>query len=151
MDVILLEKVRNLGDLGDKVSVKAGYGFNYLIPEKMAVSANKENLAKFEQQRAQLEKNAQDVLLHAQKRAEKLNALQLKITAIASEEGKLYGSVGSRDIVQAVIDAGGELEKKEILLPNGPLHELGDFTVDLQLHSDVGASVKVTIVAEEKA
>lgn len=149
MEVILLEKVRNLGDLGEKVSVKPGYGFNYLIPQKMAVPANKGNIAEFERRRAELEQKANDVLVHAQQRAEKLNALTVTITAMASDEGKLYGSVGARDICDAVIAAGQELEKKEVLLPEGPIHEVGESNIGLQLHTDVTVSVKVVVVAAE--
>ena len=146
MNVILLEKVQNLGNLGDSVTVKAGYGRNYLIPYGKAVAANEENLAKFEARRAELEKKADETLQKAQQRADKLNALAITISAMASDEGKLYGSVASIDIARAVTEAGESVEKSEILMPEGPIHELGEFPIKIQLHSDVVATVTVTVI-----
>ncbi len=146
MQVILLEQVRNLGSLGDTVRVKAGYGRNYLIPQGKAASATKDNLAKFESRRAELEKRAVDRLGGAEQRAVKLNELSLEISALASEEGKLYGSVGVNEITDAIKKAGFEIDKREVSMPEGAIHELGDFTITLQLHSDVTATVSVKVI-----
>lgn len=146
MDVILLEKVRNLGDLGETVKVKSGYGRNFLLPYGKAVPATKENIAKFEAQHIELEKKAKQELQQATERAEKLHALQLTIPAMASEEGKLYGSVSVLEIAKAIQEAGHEIEKKEIIMPEGPIHEIGEYEINLQLHSDVTTQIKIEIV-----
>lgn len=148
MEVILLEKVANLGKLGDKVNVKPGYGRNYLMPQGKAVTATEANLAAFETRRAELEKAAAAVHAAAQARADKLEGISVEITRIAGEEGKLFGSVGTTDIAEAICAAGVEVEKSEVRLPNGALREVGEFEVDVQLDSEVTASVKVNIVAE---
>jgi len=145
MQVILLEKIRNLGDLGAQVNVKSGYGRNYLFPQGKAVPANSQNIEKFEQQRAELEQKAQEILQDAQARAEKLSAMILKIDVMASDEGKLYGSVGVSEIVKAVKDAGEVVEKREVIMPEGPIHALGEFDIDIQVHSDVTAPMKVVV------
>jgi large subunit ribosomal protein L9 len=148
MDVILLERVRNLGNLGDEVSVKNGYGRNFLIPQGKAVRATAANREVFESRRAELEAQAAAQLKAAQDRAAGLAELALTIAARASDEGKLFGSVGSREIADAVTEAGQEVSKDEVLLPVGPLRSIGEFTVDLQLHSDVTASVTVNVIPE---
>jgi large subunit ribosomal protein L9 len=148
MDVILLERVRNLGNLGDEVSVKNGYGRNFLIPQGKAVRATAANREVFESRRAELEAQAASQLKAAQDRAAGLAQLSVTIAARASDEGKLFGSVGSREIADAVTEAGQEVSKDEVLLPVGPLRSIGEFTVDLQLHSDVTASVTVNVIPE---
>ena len=147
MEVILLENIRKLGNLGDTVSVKPGYGRNYLIPQKKAVSASKANIAKFEERRAELETKAKEKLQAAQDRADKLKGLKLTVSAMASEEGKLYGSVGTAEIVNAIAEAGHQIEKKEVVLSEGAIHELGDYEIGLQLHSDLNVVIYVEVVA----
>ena len=148
MDVILLERVRNLGNLGDEVSVKNGYGRNFLIPQGKAVRATAANREVFESRRAELEAQAAAQLKAPQDRAAGLAELAVTIAARASDEGKLFGSVGSREIADAVTEAGQEVSKDEVLLPVGPLRSIGEFTVDFQLHSDVTASVTVNVIPE---
>lgn len=149
MDVILLKKVDNLGNLGDKVSVKAGYGRNYLIPSGRAVPATDENLKAFEARRAQLEKEAADLLAVATKRKEQLDELQVTITCKAGDEGRLFGSVGTADIADAATAAGVDLTKQEVRLPSGPFRVAGEYDVALHLHADVDATLKLVIVPEE--
>lgn len=150
MEVILLDKVTGLGELGDKVSVKAGYGRNYLIPSGKAVPATKENLVEFEQRRAELEKQAAEKLATAESRKTAVENLgSVTISHKAGEEGKLFGSVGTTDIARACSDAGVEVEKSEIRLPEGPMRSTGEFDIVLHLHPDVNANLKVIIVAEE--
>ncbi|MDO8863521.1 50S ribosomal protein L9 [Haliea sp. E1-2-M8] len=149
MEVILLENIGNLGSLGDKVDVKAGYGRNFLIPQGKAVPATKDAVAQFETRRAELEAAAAETLAAAEKRAEALNALApISIGANAGEEGKLFGSVGTRDIAEALAAAGCEVDKSEVRLPEGPLRELGEFEVDIQVHGDVTAMVVISVIAE---
>jgi large subunit ribosomal protein L9 len=149
MEVILLENIGNLGGLGDKVDVKAGYGRNFLIPQGKAVPATRDNIAEFETRRAELEAAAAATLAAAEKRAEALNALQpISIGANAGEEGKLFGSVGTRDIAEALTAAGCEVDKSEVRLPAGPLRELGEFEVDIQVHGDVTAHVVIAVIPE---
>jgi large subunit ribosomal protein L9 len=150
MEVILLEKVHKLGALGDKVNVKPGFGRNYLIPSGKAVSATKDNIAKFDARRAELEKQQQEAVAEATARAEKLNALSVSIARKAGEEGKLFGSVGTVDIAEAATAAGVELAKHEIRLPEGPIRSIGEIELDVQLHADVAATIKVNVVAEEE-
>lgn len=147
MQVILLEKIRNLGNLGDKVKVKAGFGRNFLLPQKKAVPATAENVSRFEARRAELENNAATSLQAAQARADALSALTLEIKAKASEEGKLFGSVGAKDIVDAIADKGQEVVKSEVQLPNGLIRQTGEYEIMLQLYSDVMATVKLKVVA----
>ena len=148
MNVILLEKVHNLGSLGDTVSVKAGYGRNYLIPKGMAVSATADNVAKFEARRAELEKVAGEKLIAAQTRAESLANVIVTIAHKAGDEGKLFGSVGTADIAEAITAAGVKVEKREVRLPEGHLRQTGEYDIDVELHSDVVATVRVNVVAE---
>ncbi|MDI9819441.1 MULTISPECIES: 50S ribosomal protein L9 [unclassified Legionella] len=147
MEVILLEKIRNLGNLGDKVNVKAGYGRNFLIPQSKAVFATDENIKRFEERRAELEKKAQQTLTQAEQRAAKLNDTTVAISAMASEEGKLYGSVGPNEIRDALKAKSIEVSKREIVMPEGPIHSVGDYAVEIHVHTDVIATLQVQIVA----
>jgi large subunit ribosomal protein L9 len=148
MEVILLENVGNLGSLGDKVDVKSGYGRNFLIPQGKAVPATEDNVAKFEARRAELEAAAQAALVAAEQRAAAIEALaSVSIEATAGEEGKLFGSVGTRDISEAITAAGVEIDKSEVRLPEGVIRELGEDEVMLQLHGNVAASIAVAVVA----
>ena len=148
MEVILLETIAKLGELGDKVAVKSGYGRNFLIPQKKAVPATAENLQLFEARRTELEKMAGEKLIDAQSRAEAINALSINVQAKAGEEGKLFGSVTVRDISEAAEAKGVILEKSEIRLPDGPIRELGDFEIDVHLHPEVDAILKLVVVPE---
>ncbi|WP_404368639.1 50S ribosomal protein L9 [Marinobacter sp.] len=148
MEVILLEKVANLGSLGDKVKVKSGYGRNFLMPYGKAVPATESNVKAFEERRAELEKAAADKQAQAQARAEALNGASVTISSKAGDEGKLFGSIGPRDIADAVSATGTEIDKSEVRLPEGPLRMTGEYDIQLQLHSDVTAEIKVTVVAE---
>jgi len=148
MNVILLEKVGKLGSLGDTVTVKSGYGRNFLIPFGKAVPANDANVAEFETRRAELEKAAAEKMAEAEARAAKLNDLAVTIVSKAGDEGKLFGSIGTRDIADAVSAAGVEVAKSEVKLPEGSLRTVGDFEIAVQLHSDVTAIVKLAVVAE---
>ena len=146
MQVILLEKVRNLGSLGDKVTVKAGYGRNFLIPQKKAVFATELNIETFEERRAELEKKAAQSLAQAEQRAAKLNDVTLVIKAQASDEGKLYGSVGVTEIQDALLAKSHEVSKREIIMPDGVFQNIGAYPVEIQVHSDVVAVVQVEVV-----
>lgn len=149
MEVILLDKIGNLGSLGDKVNVKAGYGRNFLIPQGKAVPATRDNITHFEARRAELEAAAAAAVAAAEQRAEALNNLgPVSIGANAGDEGKLFGSVGTRDIADALAAAGCEIDKSEVRLPEGPLRELGEFEVDIHLHADVTATVVIAVVPE---
>jgi large subunit ribosomal protein L9 len=148
MDIILLEKVRNLGNLGDKVKVRAGYGRNYLIPNGKAVIANEKNKAQFEARRAELEMHQADELAKAKARGEKMAGATVQIVAKAGEEGKLFGSIGTADIAEAMTRAGFPLERSEIHLPTGPLKHIGDFEIPVSLHSEVNFKIIVSVVAE---
>ena len=150
MELILLQKVRNLGDLGDKVSVKPGYGRNFLIPQGKAVRVNAANLAAFEQRRAEYEAKAKNMLSEAEARKAKLAEVSVTIEAHASPEGKLYGSVGPRDIAEALQAVGHDIHKGEVILGEGPLRHVGEFEVAIHLHADVQTSVKVVVVGEKK-
>ena len=147
MEVILLEKVENLGGLGDMVNVKPGYGRNFLIPSGKAVTATKDNIAEFESRRAELEKQANALLTKAEQRKGQLEALEgVTVARKAGDEGRLFGSVGASDIVEAVTAAGVELAKREVRLPDGPFHTTGEFEVKLHLHTDVDAVLNLHIV-----
>jgi large subunit ribosomal protein L9 len=148
MDLILLQKVQNLGDLGDLVKVKAGYGRNYLVPQGKAVPATKENLAAFEARRAEFEAAAQDRLGKAQARAAGLVDVVVELTANASEEGNLYGSIGPREIAIAVSELGHEINKSEVIMGEGPIRTVGEFDVNIHLHADVETQVKVIVIPE---
>ncbi len=148
MDLILLQKVTNLGNLGDKVKVKPGYGRNFLVPQGKAVPATATNIAEFQQRRADYEKKASELLGGAEGRRAKLEGQAVTIAANASTEGKLYGSVGPRDIAEAFTAAGFELNKSEVVMGEGPLRRTGEFDVLVHLHADIETTVKVTIVPE---
>jgi large subunit ribosomal protein L9 len=149
VEVILLEKVRNLGSLGDRVKVKSGYGRNFLIPEGKAVFATEVNVAKFEVRRAELEKAEAATLKAATERQKTLNDLGvIVIKAKAGEEGKLFGSIGTRDIAAAITNAGVEIDKSEIHLPNGVLRNTGEYEIEVELHSDLDTLVKINIMSE---
>jgi len=148
MEVILLEKVGKLGNLGDKVAVKSGYGRNYLIPYGKAVSATEQNLADFEARRAELEKAAAEAKASAEARAQGLEGKEIVITAKAGEEGKLFGSVGTKDIADAISAAGNEVEKREVRMPEGAIRHVGAFDISVQLHSDIVVTVKIIIQSE---
>ena len=149
MDVILLEKIGKLGDLGDKVTVKPGYGRNYLIPQGKAVPATRENVEKFEARRAELEAAASEALAAAEVRAGRIQELGIiTIPANAGEEGKLFGSIGTRDIEDAVTKAGVEINKAEVRMPEGAIRELGEYQIELHLHSDVDVMIEVHVVPE---
>lgn len=148
MEVILLEKITNLGNLGDKVNVKSGFGRNFLIPKGKALPANETNVKMFEERRAELEKQAQDLLSDAQARQEKINNMSVTINSKAGTEGKLFGSVGITDIAEALTEAGANVEKKEVRLPTGPFRAIGEYEVDIQLHTDVFAKVTVKVEPE---
>jgi len=149
MQVILLESIRNLGELGDNVSVANGYGRNFLLPKGKAVPATKDNVEKFEARRAELEAKAADILAAAQARATQIAELSVSIEAHSGEEGKLFGSVGTKDIADAVSSAGVAVEKHEVRLPDGALRNTGEFEIAIHLHADVNAALKLTVVAQE--
>ncbi|MGR9074001.1 MAG: 50S ribosomal protein L9 [Gammaproteobacteria bacterium] len=148
MEVILLEKIANLGKLGDKVSIKAGYGRNYLIPKGKAVAATAEKIAEFEQRRAELEKADAENLAAAQTRAEAISKLEIVIAQKAGDEGKLFGSVGTHDIATAITAAGVKVSRNEVRLPEGTIRNIGEFNIDISLHSDVVVTLPVKVVAE---
>ncbi|HIL77781.1 MAG: 50S ribosomal protein L9 [Methyloprofundus sp.] len=148
MEVILLEKVVNLGNLGDKVNVKSGFARNFLVPHKKAVMATKEKIAEFELRRAELERAAAEKLTAAEKRADALSKVEVVITHKAGEEGKLFGSVGTQDIADVVTAAGAALDKSEVRLPDGIIRHIGGYDIDVNLHADVTVTIKVQVVAE---
>lgn len=149
MNVILLEKVQNLGKLGDRISVKSGYARNYLLPKGKAVLATPQNVAIFEQRRAELEKTEAEILAKAQARREAVNGKTITISVKAGEEGKLFGSVGTADIVETAAGIGVELARHEIRLPSGPFRHIGAYEVEIHLHPDVDARITVNVAAEE--
>ena len=149
MNVILLEKVNNLGTLGDQVSVKSGYARNFLIPQGKAKAATKENIAEFEARRAELEKAAAAQLAVAQGVYENLNGQVITIESVAGDEGKLFGSVGTQDIADALKAAGFEVERRDVRMPEGSLRFVGTFEIDVQLHTDFVASITVEVKAAE--
>lgn len=149
MDVILLEKVANLGNLGDRVEVRSGYARNYLLPKGKATLATPGNVAKFEARRAELEKVARESLTGAEGRKVRFEGFKLTLTAKAGSEGKLFGSIGTADIAEAATAAGQPLARSEVRLPDGPLRTVGDHVVLAHLHTDINIELPVTIVAEE--
>ena len=148
MEVILLEKIENLGAMGDRVSVKPGYGRNFLIPQGKAAPATAENIAEFEARRAELEKSATESLAAAAARRDQLDGMTVTLKANAGEEGKLFGSVGTADISHALNEAGVAVEKHEVRLPMGAYRQTGEYDVLLHLHTDVNVTVKLVIEAE---
>ena len=149
MDVILLTKVANLGNIGDRVKVKSGYGRNFLLPKGKATLATPDNVKKFEARRAELEKIAGDQFKDAERRAAALKDFKLEITAKAGTEGKLFGSIGTADIAEACTNAGHKLARAEVRLPNGPLRTVGEHAIVLHLHTDIDVQLPVVITAEE--
>lgn len=147
MEIILLEKVTNLGNLGDKVNVKGGYARNFLLPQGKATMATAENVAAFEARRAELEKQAAEKKANAEARAAELNELEITITATAGDEGKLFGSIGTHDIADALTASGIEVAKSEVRLPNGTIRHIGEYDVAVHLHTDVQTTVRVVVVA----
>jgi large subunit ribosomal protein L9 len=148
MQVILLDKVGRLGNVGTQVNVKPGFARNFLIPFGKAVPATAKNIAEFDARRAELEATAAAKLDEAQKRAEILAAVSITIPANAGDEGKLFGSIGTRDVADALTKAGHAVTKAEVRMPEGPIREIGEFQIDIQLHSDVMQAVKVIVIAE---
>lgn len=148
MNVILLEKINRLGVLGDTVSVKAGFGRNYLIPQGKALPATEANIAMFEERRAELEKNAADALAAATARGEELNGKEVVIVRKAGDEGRMFGSVNNQDVADALTAAGHQVEKREVRMPEGAIRELGEYDIELHLHTDVNVNVKVMVEAE---
>lgn len=149
MEVILLEKIGRLGNIGDLANVKSGYGRNYLIPQGKALFATKANLEEFETRRADLEAAAANKMEKAQMRADKLAEIaSVTIAANAGDEGKLFGSVGTREIEEAVNGAGGDISKSEINMPEGAIRNVGEFSVEIQLHTDVTHAITVVVEAE---
>jgi large subunit ribosomal protein L9 len=149
MDVILLEKVENLGNIGDRVKVRSGYGRNFLVPRGKATLATSSNIAIFEARRAELEKKEAEDLLAATQRAASAAKLTLRLSAKAGTEGKLFGSLGTADIAEACTAAGVTVRRSEVRLPNGPIRTLGEHSIELHLHSDVNATIRITVVAED--
>lgn len=151
MEIILLEKVANLGNIGDRVHVKPGYGRNFLLPKGKASLATAANIAVFEARRVELERRQTEELAAARERMTQLEALTLRVAAKAGAEGKLFGSLGTMDIVEACAGAGVTVERKQVRLPNGPIRTVGEHVVDLHLHTDVDVSIRLMVVAEESA
>ena len=149
MEVILLQKVENLGNLGDKVKVRAGYGRNFLIPQGKAKPATATNVAEFEKRRAELEKQAADMFAAALERKAGLDGKSVTINSKAGQEGKLFGSVGTVDIAEALTSAGLKVERKEVRMPQGPIRMAGEHKVEIHLHTDVNVEVTIAVVAEE--
>jgi large subunit ribosomal protein L9 len=149
MNVILLDNVENLGNVGDLVKVKAGYGRNFLLPQGKAALATPENMKAIESRRAELEQHANEELANAKKRAEVINGMELVITANAGSEDKLFGSVGPVDITEALAAVQVEVQRSEVRMPDGPIHELGDFQIGVHLHPEVNAEVSVKVIAGE--
>ena len=148
MQIILLEKVANLGELGEQVTVKPGYARNFLFPQNKAVPATKANVEQFEARRAELEKAAAEKLASANSRKEKIEGIELSVAVRAGDEGKLFGSLGNRDIAELATEASVELSKSEVRLPEGPIRSVGEFDVAIHLHAEVNAVLKLHVVAE---
>ena len=148
MEIILLEKIENLGAMGDKVTVKPGFARNYLVPKGKAKPATAENIAEFEERRAELEKVAGEALAAAELRRDQLDGKTVSIVAKAGEEGKLFGSIGTADIADIVKADGVEIERNEVRLPDGAFRQVGEYDVLIHLHTDVNVTIKLTITAE---
>ena len=149
MELILLQKVKNLGNLGDKVRVKPGYGRNYLVPQGKATAATEANTAEFEKRRAEYEAKANSIMSAAETRKASLDGVSVTVKANASPEGKLFGSVGPRDIAEAFSAAGHPLEKSEVVMGEGPIRHTGEFEIHVHLHADVHTTVKVVVAADD--
>tara|TARA_R110000751_G_scaffold71416_1_gene144579 strand:+ start:1505 stop:1951 length:447 start_codon:yes stop_codon:yes gene_type:complete len=148
MEVILLDNIGKLGGLGDKVTVKPGYGRNYLVPYGLAVPATKDNIEAFEAQRAELEAQAAERKAEAEVRAEQLNDIELSLVSKAGDEGKLFGSIGPRDLADAISSAGIDVAKSEVRMPTGPIRQTGEYDIAIHLHAEVNTTVRVVVVAE---
>lgn len=148
MEVILLDNIGKLGGLGDKVTVKPGYGRNYLVPYGLAVPATKDNVEAFDAQRAELEAQAAERKAEAEARAAQLSEIELSLVSKAGDEGKLFGSIGPRDLAEAIASAGIDIAKSEVRMPEGPIRQTGEYDIALQLHAEVSATVRVVVVAE---
>ncbi|EHA14654.1 MULTISPECIES: 50S ribosomal protein L9 [Halomonadaceae] len=148
MEVILLDNIGKLGGLGDKVTVKPGYGRNYLVPYGLAVPATKDNIEAFEAQRAELEAQAAERKAEAEVRAEQLNDIELSLVSKAGDEGKLFGSIGPRDLADAISSAGIDIAKSEVRMPTGPIRQTGEYDIAIHLHAEVNTTVRVVVVAE---
>ena len=151
MEVILFEKIDRLGGIGDLVNVKAGFARNYLLPQGKAKVATEANKAEIESRRAEFEKMAAEALAAAEQRREQIEALSINITAKSGTEGKLFGSIGNIDIAAAITEAGVEVEKRDVRLPEGPIRQAGEYEITLHLHTDVDATAKITIIGQEEA
>ena len=149
MNVILLDNVENLGNVGDLVKVKPGYGRNFLLPQGKAALATPENMKAIDSRRAELEKHAKGELASAKTRADVINGMELVITANAGSEDKLFGSVGPVDITEAFAAVQVEVQRSEVRMPDGPIHELGEFQIGVHLHAEINAEVTVKVVAGE--
>ena len=148
MEVILLEKIANLGNLGDRVTIKSGYGRNYLVPQGKAVAATAKKIVEFEARRAELEKAAAEKLSVAQKLGNELSKPDVVITHKAGDEGRLFGSVGTLNIAEAITAAGIAVEKHQIRLPHGTIRHIGEYSIDINLHSDVIVTLSIKVAAE---
>ena len=148
MEVILLEKIANLGNLGDRVTIKSGYGRNYLVPQGKAVPATAKKITEFEERRAELEKAAAEKLSAAQKLGNELSKLEVVITHKAGDEGRLFGSIGTHNIAEAITAAGIVVEKHQIRLPHGTIRHIGEYSIDINLHSDVIVTLSIKVAAE---
>jgi large subunit ribosomal protein L9 len=151
MEVILLEKVDNLGNIGDLVKVRAGYGRNFLLPKGKATLATPDNVAAFEARRAELENREAGELVAATERAAQLESLNLTLTANAGAEGKLFGSIGTIDIVEACSEAGVPVQRSEVRLPDGPVRTTGEHEIEIHLHTDVNVKITITVIGKESA
>lgn len=149
MEVILFEKIDRLGNIGDLVNVKAGFARNFLLPQGKAKVATDANKAEIESRRAEFEKLAEEAIAEANKRREQIEALTIEITAKSATEGKLFGSIGNVDISAAITDAGVEVEKREVRLPEGPIRQAGEYEITIHLHTDVDAVAKITVIGDE--
>jgi len=148
MNIILLEKINNLGELGEQVSVKSGFGRNFLIPQGKALPATKANVKEFEDRRSELEAAATESLAAANTRAEGINGKEVVIVRKSADEGRMFGSVNNNDIAEALTAAGVDVEKREVNMPEGAIHELGEYEITIHLYADVNATVKVIVEAE---
>ncbi|RKZ41260.1 MAG: 50S ribosomal protein L9 [Gammaproteobacteria bacterium] len=149
MEVILLEQIKHLGNLGEQVAVKSGYGRNYLIPQRKAVPASPENIAEFEERHAEFKQAQKDAVVSAQERAAELQEIIVEIAGKVGVEGKLFGSVSAADIANAISDGGIKISKHEIRLPDGPIRQVGEYDIKVHLHPDVDAFVTVQVIAED--
>ena len=149
MEVILLEQIKHLGNLGEQVAVKSGYGRNYLIPQRKAVPASPENIAEFEERHAGFKQAQKDAVVSAQERAAELQEIIVEIAGKVGVEGKLFGSVSAADIANAISDGGIKISKHEIRLPDGPIRQVGEYDIKVHLHPDVDAFVTVQVIAED--